>query len=563
MKFKKLIEKINPVTAAKNATVNFKANSHGISKRFMDNEMTNPLTRRSNQFYADSSAKDYCDAYVTNLVNGEVKYNPFVKGERKMFYFVDGVINGKAGSREYEDNLICFEGFINTLHRQLAGYPFKKSKYTEDESKEAEKIRNAWENATLFGKRNILKEAAWIATHAYLMGIFFIESNGTYSDGKITNMIPKTEAAREKWNEYINTQEDVPQAVKDIFIIPETGVSQYEQNHPRFIPAPKDVAAESPSDDIPDDGDNVEGHTMEAKVEAANKELDKQFQAAMDRDTSKEEKKASKEVNPEVKAEKTEKDSSFKPIKDNFGTPITAVPQDKVPPVKDLADMDQYDLNNDFWETRVHKLDRFTKKVEEIKRAVIYSSNPNGMITAQIVDKNTNQVYNKLLIDPYLRYGDTIRVLYYFPNGRVCYIPISQDGLIAKAIRGTFTEEDANKVDENLPEAITRGKFFDKYTIFDVVDFRDLNTQDFGRGMPFKDWKVLVNNIGNILSNEHAHTARYRVTDVINKDNFKLVADQQAMFCTYQTPIWNDQTAILNNQRGILINYTDGQMTIQ
>ena len=545
--FKKLIEKTKAIPTPKEMVVNVRANSHGISSRFMKEEMVNPLTRRTAQHYADVTAKNLCDAYVTNLTNNKVKFNPFIKGEGKMYFFVDTLNNGKVGSREYEDNLICFEGFINTFHRQLAGYPNK------DEAHEAKKVQKAWENAELYGKRTILKEAAWIATHAYLLGIFFVESNGTFSDGKISNMIPKTEVARDKWNGYINAQEDVPQNIKSIFIIPEVGVCQYEQHHPRYTPPKKEDA---PSDDIPDDGNNVEGVSMNSKIEAANKELDQQFHAAMERDSSKE------EVKPEIKSE-AKKEETFKPIKDNFGTPITAVPKDQVPPVKDLADMDQYDLNNDFWETRVHKLDRFTKKVEEIKRAVIYSSNPNGMITAQIVDKNTNQVFNTLLIDPYLVYGDTIRVLYYFQSGRVCYIPISKDDLIAKAIRGTFTEEDADKVDGSLPEAI-KGRFFgDKYTIFDCIDFRGLNTQDFGRGMPFKDWKVLVNNIGNILKNDFVHTARYRITDVINKDNFKLVADQEAMSCTYNTPIWNDPIALQNNARGVLINYTEGQMTIQ
>lgn len=500
----------------------FEPTIHGFTSTFMEDAPRKNILSRHLESVTIDANEAVCRRYCQDLVDHKITvYNPFSKGESKLGDLIDQ-LNEVEFNTQASEYLVCnLARFVNILHRQIMDYPFKDEKF------DLKKVQNSWKNGSVFFRRNPLKEAAWFVTHAYLMRIWI-------DGGKITNLIPKNPEVFEKWNGLIKDQKDVPEDVKQLFIIGENG-APFALVHPGYNPS-NNKKESHPEDDVPEDGNNIEGQSFD--VEAKHKELDKSFKAAIDNDSK--------------------NDSKF----DVYGKAPT-IDVKKAPDVNDFGDMDQFGENNSFWENRVPKLDKFTKKVNELRKGigVYYTQNPNGFITAHIIDKNKNVEFNTFLIDPYLLFGDTIRVIYTL-NGKNVYIPISKDDLVTKAIRGTITEDDAEKIATSIPKALTRSDFFGKYTMFDIVDFRGLMTPNYGPGMPFKDWKVLVENIEKILDNQFTNCARYGISHLESKDKFTLIA-YEGIPCTYYSPIYNDPVAYGNvcNGKKILINYENGEWT--
>lgn len=557
-------EKADKKAASESRHINNKAKTWGLTDGWMECMPIKQGLTRQDKIIIFSGCDKFIDDYLANLRNGEISENPFDETEY-LYHFINNFNKSEPATREFEFALLQLKRHFNILCRQVTG----KAKGL-DEKAGAKAVIESYNTANSIKKhnRNILKEVAWGVTHSLLTGMLLDEKH-------VFDIIPKGEIALKnmnEWNRYIMLLTDVPEEVKTMFYIDPSGTTLFTRERAAEYAA-EIVKEATPTDDIPFDTDkDVEGATID---------LDKEFKAAVELDNAKEEIKAAKEeaqdevvlnVEPAKEEAKTSKEVSFGELKKESssdavnpaaiaaqmaakaGVAIQSSPE--IPIVQDTLDEGEFNSSNLYFQAQIAKLDKFTRCANKIGRNVIYYPTDSGLLFAQIVDVKTGQIVNNLLVDPYLIYGDNIRILRVPAEGedirKMIFVPISKENLVNKMIRGTFTTADEKEIRKNLPAIMN--DFDSKYHLLDRVDFRGLMTEGYGRGIPFKDWKVLVGHLEEIFKDPAVPTARFRFLSLESKDKFTLIADPDVR-AAFPTEIYKEPECLAAIANGTRVDY--------
>lgn len=247
----------------------------------------------------ESNHDNYRTQYCRKLTNGELKNDFFTPIDGDIYSLVEAFYNTEYCTPDSEVVIIELMRHFNVLNRQIQGRPADG-----EEKKGIKSINQSYSTGMiiksgLFKKqsRNVLKEVAWCVTHSVLTGMLL-------SDKQIYRIVPKGEYldCTTAWNNYINLQSDVPDAVKNLFIIDDMGKCIFrEVNKNRFSFNPG-----GPKDDIPvddDDSDVIEIDLDEATEEQLRR-MDEQCAEAIARDDERDRREAKR------KLEKTPADQS-------------------------------------------------------------------------------------------------------------------------------------------------------------------------------------------------------------------------------------------------------------
>ena len=542
--------------------------------------------------------------YYEKLLNNEIKPEPyFTKKDGKIYKYVKAFLTADLSDPKTvadRHNLITY---LNLRHRQLLGYSYR------NEEREAELVIKSYETGSemIFGE-NVLKNMAWFACHSYLMDIFA-------SEQIIWDIVPKHNPDLVPiWNSFISQMHDIPYAVKSLFVEDDEGVCEFLRHYSepivpgealkfksstarQLIVTPEDRVPASLETEHPSDSNEdekfvpVKEVTPEEKayyerISAEEAAMNQAYQDAIAKDEPKDnvtmkvtpeapaEVLAAKvvpamsvepaqqqvvEVSPEVKmetpviVEKTKKEYTFGQI---AATPDT-VYQGETVGLSSLIGAEAPDVNdenNKAWEARIPKLDRFTKLVHKLGFSVIYQAMEGypGLVLASIINKETGIVFNLLMIDPCIIYGDTLRVCS-LKNAdgdirKEISIAISQENVLEKLITGTMTDQERKAILETLPRAIT--DFRTGYCLLDRLDLRNIKPVD--KNLNFMTWRSIVTKASTILRN--VPMSRFRIVNAESKDKFEMHCDTNVL-CAYPTTIFNEPSHIELASHGLVILY--------
>jgi len=534
--------------------------------------------------------KDDLDEYFIQLVKGDFKENSdFTEKDGEIYNVAKTLFNAAYGTPDGEKDLLTISRFMNIHARQIGGVEWK------DEKIGAKTIRKSFDNNEAiksgigkFAKEeNWLKNAAWIATHAYACNQFIGEKYISY-------LIPKDDRIVEAWNKYLEGFSDIPTSVKAYFNLEKGGKCPFLNDYNLKC---KLNESESPKDDqVFDESADVKGGeiTFSPTIESAARELDNQYKEAISIDDARDERKFNSTVvtQAEIQAE-IDRDRAFEaaaasaiekpeftfgdlhnvkkgPTKANVVNPAEIAKQQmettqdaakaavRINPttgMPEAVEFDEYFINNSQWHACVNKLDAFTKIAHDCGMTVCYEADRMfpGMILANLFQRGASMIYNQVRIDPYIVYGDCLRVVTMENNEndlrKETFIPVTQTATITKLLKKEFTKEDRQKVNETLPRVFS--DFSEKYHILDRIDFRGLSN---GKGIAAKDYKKTVENISNILKDKSVPLCRFRISDYVDPNNFKLVCDSYVL-SAFKTGIVNEQSNVESFMKGVTINY--------
>ena len=176
----------------------------------------------------------FLNQYLHKILQHEIKPEPYFKQNEdgEVYYLLKEFLESNIPSEASDNKLFSLCRFFNVLNRQVNNDMYAKYDTLADKMN-AKKIREAynrdekiWIKPTIYKKkieyigRNPLKEAAWVVVHSYLIDVLFSE-NYQY------RLIPKKKELIPKWNKYIKMMEDVPNEVKQCFILDMDGESEF------------------------------------------------------------------------------------------------------------------------------------------------------------------------------------------------------------------------------------------------------------------------------------------------------------------------------------------------
>lgn len=502
--------------------------------------------------------------YYNKLISGEFKDDKyFTKDDGRVYYLVKKLFKGKTDKA----TLLNISSFFNITNKQIYG----DVDGFIDKAK-SKSIKTAYNKGSKVGKKNPLKEAAWIVVHSYLIDKFMSEN---YQN----RIIPKKPELVPLWNHYIEMMNDVPELVKKYYYLNEncesiftihfkddniesktTGKAEefdvdtvFEEdnkgliidNHPMDDNEPGAVPS---SDEVPFEKAVVDtANTIIDKVVDAAKELKEAINNTSDDkkdnniiDTKFElinipEKKDKKEID-EKKDSSNEKKEEYPKIT-----------------VKRPDEPDQnIRINNESSEANVRNLYKFTDLCRKLGYSVIYSNNQYyPMLVQAFVFNRSNSDKDRryIMIDPCVVYGDTLRIIHISDNHsgirNGCFVAISQKQLVEKIIKGTFTKEDRKANNDQLPKVLSDYK--DKYYFIDRIDLRNLQSITYNketkRSISFRDWKGFIVNVSNIFKNPDIPVCRFRITNFKDIAHFKLICDDKVQIY-YRSNLPNEESQI-------------------
>lgn len=475
--------------------------------------------------YAMPVIKEYC----AKLIKHELHNDTFTKRDGMIYDLANKFFASDFGTADAECNIMDLQRHIQSRKRAVFGREFA------DEKLMAGIIRKSYATGKRVKGEDTLQLIAWAVTHAYCTGLFLDEK-------QIFDIIPKTNTELFTiWNQMISAQSDIPDFVKNIFTIDQTGSCQYVAARTgKYCVFGKD--AMHPTDDQTFQSTEADV----AKVDLGNAELDQQYKAAVENDRPVKNEKFDGHLHTTPKFTPVQKEATFTPnvekntvnpgniamhmAMNNGGTFTTEPVPEVVAPKEEpkVEETKEPAQDNAWFEANYQRLDKFTNVVTKAGFGVKYSFDPvfKGLIKAQIIDKKTTGVMNTLLIDPLLVYGDTLRIVTQTNTDgdlrKELFIPISQENVVIKAIKGTLGKGDRKAMMEKLPRCLT--DFRGDYSFLDQVDMRGLKTEE-RSGLPFEDWKKLVCNISDILKYEETSGLRFHIAEYKDPDNFKLTCD--------------------------------------
>lgn len=505
--------------------------------------------------------------YYNKLISGKFKDNKyFTKDDGKVYYLIKKLFEGKTD----KNTLLHISSFFNITNKQIYG----DVDGFIDKAK-SKSIKTAYNKGSKVGKKNPLKEAAWIVVHSYLIDKFMSEN---YQN----RIIPKKPELVPLWNHYIEIMDDVPELVKKYYYLNEkcesiftthfkdddiesktTGKSEEFDANILFEEDNKEpivIADDHPMDDdepgaVPSSSEEVPFE--KAVVDTANTIIDKVVDAAKELKEAINNTSDGKDNNiidakfeviniPEKKDKKEidEKKDSSNEKKEEYPK-ITVNRPDE--PDQNIR------INNESSETNVRNLYRFTDLCRKLGYSVIYSNNQYyPMLVQAFVFNRSNSDGDRryIMLDPCVIYGDTLRVIYVNPDSHTgirngCFVAISQKQLVEKIINGTFTKEDRKANNDQLPKVLS--DFKDKYIFIDRIDLRNLQEITFNketkRSISFRDWKGFIVNISNIFKNPDIPICRFRIAEFKDIAHFKLICDDKVQIY-YRSNLPNEESQI-------------------
>ena len=505
--------------------------------------------------------------YYNKLISGKFKDNKyFTKDDGKIYYLVKKLFEGKID----KNTLLHISSFFNITNKQIYGDVDGFIDKVKSKS-----IKTAYNKGSKVGKKNPLKEAAWIVIHSYLIDKFMSEN---YQN----RIIPKKPELVPLWNHYIEIMDDVPELVKKYYYLNEkcesiftthfkdddiesktTGKSEEFDANILFEEDNKEpivIADDHPMDDdepgaVPSSSEEVPFE--KAVVDTANTIIDKVVDAAKELKEAINNTSDGKDNNiidakfeviniPEKKDKKEidEKKDSSNEKKEEYPK-ITVNRPDE--PDQNIR------INNESSEANVRNLYRFTDLCRKLGYSVIYSNNQYyPMLVQAFVFNRSNSDGDRryIMLDPCVIYGDTLRVIYVNPDSHTgirngCFVAISQKQLVEKIINGTFTKEDRKANNDQLPKVLS--DFKDKYIFIDRIDLRNLQEITFNketkRSISFRDWKGFIVNISNIFKNPDIPICRFRIAEFKDIAHFKLICDDKVQIY-YRSNLPNEESQI-------------------
>lgn len=249
------------------------------------------ITTNFIQYMTDDSQpilKEYC----LKLIVGEMKDKDgyFLPSDGKIHELVKNFYDSEFGTPVAEIAIIDLTRWYNILRRQITGKPYDLSeKSIMGKVCQSYKTGNNLKGGVvrLVGKeshRNILKEVAWVVTHAYCTGLFATHKG-------IFAMLPKdNDQVITLWNGYIAAQTDIPESVRKLFTYDvDTGDCEFLRKYKSKYSMFKDNGNVKPEDDPAfEENEFVDIKCInlsdDEDIKAKNKEMDEQYKEAMARD---------------------------------------------------------------------------------------------------------------------------------------------------------------------------------------------------------------------------------------------------------------------------------------
>ena len=514
--------------------------------------------------------------YYNKLTSGEFKDNSyFTKDDGKVYFIIKRLFEGKID----KNTLLNVSKFFNVINRQIFG-DIDKMDFANKIF--AKSIKNAYYKGTKVGKRNVLKEAAWIVAHSYVIDVFMSE----YYQFR---MIPKKPELISLWNHYIESMDDLPELVKKYYLlndncesiftihykddnVEEESVGKAEEYDADIVFEEDAVINEHPMDDnepgaipVAETTDSVPFEEAVVETETANITEDdakKVINEIINNDAPSNGKKDEIENIIDTKFEvvrvsnsKEKETSNDEKIKENVNKPKEiSRPEERDQNIK---------LNNETSEANVPQLYKFTNLCRRLGYSVIYSNNQYypGLVQAFVFNRtNPDGDRRYIMIDPCIVYGDTLRIIHISDNHsgirNGCFVAISQKQLVEKIIKGTFTKEDRKANNDQLPKVL--GDYKDKYYFIDRIDLRNLQkityNEETKKSISFRDWKGLIINISNIFKNPDIPICRFRMCNFKDIAHFKLICDDQVQMY-YRSNLVNEESQIKAMKSGFWIDY--------
>ena len=491
------------------------------NEQFVDNTKL-PLAF-SNFFNSEDEKKHL---YIWHLVNSYLELEVFKDSESFKF-------KRKLLSERISDYIAALARHVNGRSNATKGFLGIFGRNDDDEFGTPSSVRDAYISGeetwtSNFKFRNPLKEAAWFAVYCSIIpGLEQIVDFDT-----IVDIIPfENPGIVEKWNSYISAMKDVPEEIRDQFMMDEEGVAAFF----------KDPGNEAP----------VEEAHAEKKEEEAKEAAD----------TSSEEKNTNK--SSEAKAEKAEAKVETASKEDK------KVSKETNPIPEHPSEGTLFGENNVLWEKNIHNLNRLTDIVRKKGLNISYEEVDKypGLLFARIAgDDGVDKRY--IMIDPSKVYGDTLRIIpctglekdpNKFDIKKEMYLSLSDKELVSKAIDGTLTKEDRKQFFSKVPRVISEFRpNVTKYHFLDRIDLSGLSNGVYTR---YPSWRSLICNISNIFkANDDqgnrcvSDSIRFRVADFESADKFKLICDDKVSL-SFPSSICEEADHIEAKKMSLMIEY--------
>ena len=495
------------------------------NEQFVEDNTKLPLA--FSNFFDSEQEKKYL--YIWSLVNSYLELE--IVKDLESFQF-----NRKTLSKRISDYIEALARHVNGRSNATKGFLGIFGGNNDDEYGTPSSVRDAYTNGeqiwtSNFKFRNPLKEAAWFAV--YCSTISGLEQLVDFET--IVDLIPfRNKAIVEKWNSYIAAMKDVPDEIREQFMMDEEGVTAFF----------KDPGNEAPVE--------------EAHAEKAEEEVKEAV------DASSEEKNTNK--SSEAKAEKAEKPKAKVEISSKEDKKVS---QETNPIPEHPSEGTLFGENNVLWEKNIHNLNRLTDIVRKKGLNISYEEVDRypGLLFARIAgDDGVDKRY--IMIDPSKVYGDTLRVIpctglekdpNKFDIKKEMYLSLSDKELVSKAIDGALTKEDRKQFFSKIPRVISEFRpNITKYHFLDRVDLSGLSNGTYTR---YPSWRSLICNISNIFkANDDqgnrcvSDSIRFRVADFESADKFKLICDDKVSL-SFPSNICEEADHIEAKKMSLMIEY--------
>ena len=634
----------NPIKAMRH-------NKYGVgNKEKYDQPLPTGVISRAIAAEIDSEAQAVSRDYCYRLANSEFKSNKYFTKKDNPYKMISEFYDGeKIGTQDYECNIIDITRYTNISRRAILSKSFM------DEKLKSRGIRDSYFNGKYVHGTNMIKFMAWAVTHAWVTGLF-LDRKGIF------DVIPKSHSSKTLiplWNSYISMQDDIREEVKVLFKFDEKGNCPFVDKYKKSFCSVTNNSA--PTDDIPFDSDDkadvsaVDLTTGEEvkMAEAANKEMDAAFEAAVENDPEPKvdpkgqcnhynlngtsalirdqdgsggctcaicgthfniRKYTAEEVKMAEAANK-EMDAAFKAAVENDPEPkvdpkaevkmqpnvkkedikievpvVEVLPAETSPDTDNKEEMtfgeliadkvqkgekireavyrniigyfnitkenfdDYIKANNEDW-GRFSNYATFTKYVNEAGKKVFYIHDLElANITKAFILNDNGDIVRDLRIDNRVIYGDSFRIITMdnasYDIRKETFIPISNKEIVMAAINGPLTKEQRKTIMQALPRCLS--DFRGKYTYLDKVDMSGIGEISGEGKLTFNDWRTLVINISNILKAPNFPLCRVRISEFKDVDNFQLVCDDK-VFCCWNNPIYNEPSNMIALQNRMFV----------
>ena len=190
------------------------------------NEVLNNLLLSNAKDIRKDKDVELMSAYENMLTAGDYNLSEYFDEYAEPYLDMKEILSADFETRNEHRDLIA--RYCLQMFRILTGdvnRPEVKSLNTFGDRKDAIKYKEAYENnetirtKAMFPHKGYfktfkkpLKEAAWYCVHSYVC-TYFLDSDS------MVKIIPTNVETFEAWNEYVNSMEDIPDDVRELFII--------------------------------------------------------------------------------------------------------------------------------------------------------------------------------------------------------------------------------------------------------------------------------------------------------------------------------------------------------